>query len=356
MTTDAAQASCRADYFDGHSAAAHPVQLTIRQGQLHIDGETVSRQVPVRAVSWPERQRHGVRQAYLPDHGLLCCADAAAWDAWARASGRSDSLLVRWMQSWRLALLSMVLLMGMVVAAYRWGTPWAAQTLLAVCPPAVDAQIGSAVLETIEKQWLLPSQLPAQRQAALRAQFDQAVQRSQQARGAAPLPAWTLHFRATPERGVGANAFAIPGGHIIVTDAMVELLADRPDVLMGVLGHELGHVQQRHGMRMLVQTTLLAALSSAVIGDFSALLTAAPAVLGQLAYSRDFEFDADQAAARLMRANGLDPAAFGLLFDRIAAQRASSAGQNGRAAVELPIGLSSHPPDAERVRRLQATR
>lgn len=344
--------ACSADYFDGLRAAAHPVQLTIRQGQLHIDGEGVSRREPVRAVSWPERQRHGLRQAYLPGHGMLSCADAAAWDAWARASGLSESRVVRAMQSWRWALLSTVLMIGLLGAAYRWGTPWVASLLLAVCPPTVDEQIGDGVMANIEKQWLQPSKLSNERQAELRKRFEQAVKRSQDVPGASPLPAWQLHFRSTPERGIGPNAFAIPGGQIIVTDAMVELLADRPDVLMGVLGHELGHVQRRHGMHMLVQAGLLAALSSAVIGDFSSLLTAAPALLGQMAYSRGFEFEADESAARLMRANGNDPADFGLLFERMAAQRAGT-GKDARPAIELPIGLSSHPPDAERVRRMR---
>lgn len=344
--------ACSADYFDGLQAAARPVQLTIREGRLHIDGEGVSRQEAVRAVSWPERQRHGRRQAYLPGHGMLSCADAAAWDAWARANGLSDSRVVRAMQSWRWALVSALAIIGVLIAAYRWGTPLAAELVLAVCPPVVDETIGTSVMASIEKQWLQPTKLTADRQAALRTRFEQAVQRSQQAPGAKPLPAWSLNFRSTPERGIGANAFAIPGGQIIVTDAMVELLADRPDVLMGVLGHELGHVQRRHGMRMLVQATLLAALSSAVIGDFSSLLTAAPALLGQMAYSRGFEFEADESAARLMRANGSDPADFALLFERMAAQRGHG-GKAARPAVELPIGLSSHPPDAERVKRIK---
>ena len=354
-----------AEYFDGLTAEARPVRLSLRQGRLHITGAAVDLKFPVRAVSWPERQRHGVRQAYLPGHGMLACADAAAWDAWARAGGVSESTVVRAMQSWRWALLSLLLLVGLLAAAYRWGTPWVARGLLALCPPVVDQQIGEAVLASIEQRFLQPSKLPAERQAALRALFDKAVQRGQDARGARPLPAWSLTFRSTPEHGIGANAFAIPGGQIIVTDAMVDLLADRPDVLVGVLGHELGHVQQRHGMRLLVQATLLAALSSAVIGDFSALLTAAPALLGQMAYSRGFEFEADEAAARLMRANGSDPAAFGVLFERMAQQRGDQRGDQGgtqdgkqggkagRPAVELPIGLSSHPPDAERVRRMQ---
>ena len=50
-----------------------------------------------------------------------------------------------------------------------------------------------------------------------------------------------------------------------------------------------------------------------------------------------------------MRANGWDPAGFDVLFQRL---RAWQAGRQG-GGIELPIGLSTHPPDAERVRRMR---
>lgn len=349
------------EYFDGLQARARPVRLFIAGGQLHIAGDGVALQVPVRRVSWPERQRHGARQAYLPGHGMLSAPDAEAWDAWVRASGLHEGLTVRWMQSWQRALLAVVLLVLVLAGLWRWGLPAVASGLLALCPPSVDTKVGELVLENIEQRWLQPSKLSEARQQALRQRLREAV--AQQAKRApagtggpmttAPLE-WTLHFRGTPEKGLGANAFAVPGGHLIVTDAMVELLADRPDVLIGVLGHELGHLQHRHGMRLVVQAALLAAVSSLVIGDFSNVLAAAPVLLGQAAYSRGFEHEADEAAARLMRANGIDPVAFGVLFERLQAQRAAQ--QKDKPGIELPIGLSTHPPDAERVRRMREVR
>lgn len=343
-----------AEYFDGLHAVAHPVRLRIQDRLLHIEGvgPSLHRQVPVRRVSWPERQRHGERQAYLPDHGLLRCADATAWDAWALANGLSQGPLVAWMQSWRLALLALMLVVAAMWGGYRWGVPLAARGVLALCSPAVDEQIGTLVLQNIRERWLAPTRLAPERQAALRARFQQAVARATEAGAPLPQAGWTLHFHATRDPDFGPNAFAIPGGHLIVTDAMVELLADRPEVLMGVLGHELGHLQHRHGMRMLVQTALLGAATAALVGDISSALAAAPALLGQLAYSRGFENEADDAAAVLMKANGHDPAVFAVLFERLAAQRAKAGSKTGPPA--LPIGLSSHPPDAERIRRMQS--
>ena len=370
-----APAALTVDYFDGQQARPQPVRLVVQQGRLHIDGEGIALQVPVRQVSWPERQRHGARQAYLPGHGMLSHADATAWDAWAAASGLRPSLVVWAMQSWRGALLALVLTVAALWAGYQWGLPWGAQALVAVVPQRLDTELGALVQRTLERDILQPSRLPEAQQAAVRLAFERAAAQLARQDGAAAVPAYVLLFRAMPLRPMNpqppqppspspspspdpdpgvANALALPGGAIIVTDAMVLLLADRPDVLLGVLGHELGHLRHRHGMRLLVQASLLGAVSAAVIGDFSAVLAAAPVLFGQAAYSRNFEFEADQAAARLLRANALSPAIFGVLFDRLQTARR----QPGDGATPLPggwgPGMASHPPDAERVRRMQA--
>lgn len=400
MSSSPAGPRLAAAYFDGRSARAQPVTLHIHGDTLHIEGPGVQRQLPARRVQWPERQRHGERQAHLPEGGLLSSPDAAAWDAWFAASHvRRESLTVRWMQSWRAALGALVLTIAVLAAGYVWGLPVAAKHVAALMPARVQQQIGDAAMDSFRDEWLLPSKLSPERQAALRAQFEQAVRRTPAfAAGtstAGPTtasttspnmsPTWTLHFHATPKPGMGANAFALPGGHIVVTDDLVALLNDRPDVLMGVLGHELGHVQHQHGMRSLVQVGALSAVAALVFGDISTLLTSAPVLLGHAAYSRDFEREADRSAARLMRANGWNPADFGLLFERLRDEQAKRRQDQGEAGSKdgakdgakdgqtggqtrapkhqdkddgkdggfnLPIGLSTHPPDAERVRRM----
>jgi len=87
-----------AEYFDGRSARAVPVRLGCEAGSLAIRGAGVEHRVPLAAVVWPERTRHGPRVAELPGGASLHCTDAAAWDALARACGRRDSLVVRLQQ------------------------------------------------------------------------------------------------------------------------------------------------------------------------------------------------------------------------------------------------------------------
>ena len=330
-------------YFDGQSAQAHAVRLSVQAHELVIEGDGISRRVPLRQIRWPERQRHGTRLTYLPGHGLISHADGPGWDAWAQAQGLRDPLVVRWMQSWRGVLWALAACVLIAGATWQWGVPWAGRALVALIPASVDEVVGEQTLAGFDRQGLAPSGLAPARQAEIRAAFAAAVAR---AYPAGQAPAYGLHFRASGRMKLGPNAFALPGGAIVLTDELAELLADAPDVTTGVLAHELGHVRHRHGMRTVVQASLLAAAAGWVVGDFSSVLAAVPAVLGQQAYARDFERQADLEAITVMRANGQSPARMALLFERLGQWRAKhSAGE----ITELPIALADHPADAERM-------
>jgi len=326
------------EYFDGRSARPHQAEIQLQDGQLQLVSGLHNHQYPLGSVRWPERQRHGQRQALLPDGGVLSCADAARWDAWARASGLHDSLTVRWMQNWRLVGAALALLLAVLLMAWRWGLPLATEAALRWLPPALEQQIGSQALTQLEAHWLRPSQLPPAEQDGLRQRFAALVA---QAHAPGHAPAYQLHFRAA-SAALGPNAFALPGGDIVLTDALVQLMRDRPDAVLGVLAHELGHVRQRHGLRLAVQASLVSAAAGLVVGDFSALLGGVPALLTQQAYSRDFEREADAEARRCLLAAGISPRVMLDFFERLAQRRQHADG--------LPIAFSSHPADAERKR------
>lgn len=325
-------------WFDGQTAAAHAVVAWLADGQLHLQGEGASRSYAMAAVVWPERQRHGQRQAMLPDGSVLVATDAQAWDAWRAAAGHQDSAVVRAQQSWRGVLVAVALLCGVLFGAWRWALPWAADHAAAWVPTDVQQTLGEATLEQLDARWLTPSKLPEAQAEAIRARFAASVAR---AFPHGDAPAWHLVFRQGGKR-VGPNAFALPGGTLVLTDELVALLADAPDALQGVLAHELGHVHHAHGLRLVARASAAAAVAGLVFGDATWLLSAAPVLLVQADYSRDFEREADAYALALLHGAGLDATQMALFFDRIAARRASE------DEPELPIAISSHPSDAER--------
>lgn len=330
-----ADASVAAHFFDGRSAKAHPVRVR-REGQaVRVVGHGIDRLFPLTEVRWPERTRHGPRVAELSGGAALQAVDGAAWDAFSAALGRGDSAVVRAQQSWRWVLGSLGAIVVVLAALYAWGLPALARGVVALTPERIDRAIGEHVLGTLDDQLLQPSALPADRQARVRDHFEAMLR----AQPAGSVPAHRLEFRKSR---IGPNAFALPGGTIVLTDELVALAGDDLDAISAVLGHELGHVRHRHGMRMLVQVGALGAVASLVLGDFSSILAGAPVILGQAAYSRDAEREADAESARMMRAAGISPLAMVRFFEKLAAK-------GDREPSLLGIAIGSHPADAERI-------
>jgi Zn-dependent protease with chaperone function len=344
----------QARYFDGSSARGQPVRLELRGRELiahrleSADAADAPGAEPLRwalrRVEWPERTRHLRRVIHLKDGGSIDIDDAAAFDAWAANSGRGESWVVRAQQRWRSTLVALVLLVLAVAVGYRWGVPLLADTLVALVPGSADRAVGEAGLDTLDQRFLAPSELPPGRQQALRQALEQMLA------AAYPRPQdqvpWQLHFRKGG-KAIGPNALALPGGTIIVTDELVQLLQGHDDALLGVMAHEYGHITLRHGMRSLVRFTLISAATSVALGDFSAVVANVPAILGQLGYSRDAEREADAVAATVLRASGRSPAVMVVLFERLKTVRGAEAKGEGLGP---PIALASHPHDEERIR------
>jgi predicted Zn-dependent protease len=330
--------SIEVDYFDGRSARARRIRAHLSAGKLYLLGDGIARSLPLGEVSWPERTRRGARIAHLSDGGSLHTHDAPACDAWLDANGRGDSLVSRAQQSWRWVAAFVLVLMVLLAGVYHWGLPWMARGALSLVPESVERQLGDAALQSIGARLLRPSELAPEEQQRLRGAFEVALNK---AYPEGRLPAHRVYFH---ESSIGPNAFALPGGAIVVTDELVKLVDGDAQVIVGVLAHELGHVEHRHGMRMLVQATALTVVSSVAFGDYSGWLSTAPVLLGQAGYSRDAEREADQASVRILKAAGISPRVMLRFFEKLAEKEGE--GERSR----LGIALASHPADEERMR------
>jgi Zn-dependent protease with chaperone function len=364
QATSAPELSAR--YFDGNSARAQPVMLELHGDALKISGEGVRRTLALSEVQWPERTRHGMRVAHFKGGGSVQCDDAGAWDDWCVRSGKGESLVVRMQQSWRWVVASGVALLVLGVALQQWGLPVASRAVVAMTPVSVDTSLGEASLALIDEHMMRPSKLPRDEQARLRSALAQAA-------SAAPpgtLPAWRLVFR---QSRIGPNALALPGGTLVMTDELVELVGRDEKVITAVLAHELGHVRHRHGLRAVVQVAVMSGLAAVVLGDFSSVLASVPVLLGQASYSRDAEHEADVEAVRILRDANISPAVMVTLFDKLEEKRLKASegrkmspkegrhergDENEKEEREargggdswLGIAFASHPADADRVR------
>lgn len=150
------------------------------------------------------------------------------------------------------------------------------------------------------------------------------------------------------------NAFAMPGGVIGVHTGLI-LAANTESELASVLGHEIGHVTQRHLARMIasqkydmfkniagIALALLVARSNPQLASGAMATTAAAGIQSQLDYTREHEREADRIGMQILESGGFDVRGMPAFFTTL--QR------NNRAAESNAPGfLRTHPLTTERI-------
>lgn len=323
-----------ADYFDGQTSRAHPVRAAVEDGQLHVLGKSIELAFPLDRihVAPPAGQARGV--VHLPDARELHSADHAALLELSRLT--SSAQPERWahLLESRLhyALAALVVAVLIVFAGLRWGVPVLAEGVAHTLPVSLEKRLGKESLSLMETIYLSRSTLPATRQHDLNQQLDKLCK-------AQGCPAHRLYFRAS--RALGANAFALPGGTVVVTDQLVKLAQHDQEVL-AVIAHELGHVERRHSLRLALQSIGAGVLLVAITGDigsFSDLAAGLPSLLLQSGYSRDMEREADAYALAWLNTACIPPKRFADILGRIDKDVSDEASL-----------LHSHPGTMERIR------
>jgi Zn-dependent protease with chaperone function len=325
----------RANYFDGRSTRIRVVNLSVIGQDLVITGEDVDRHVPFSDVKVDERLGRAARRLRLKDGTFCEVRDLDALDTLLSSTAHRDGWVDLTQRRLQWVLLCLVLCAMFAVAAYKWGLPWVAAEGARRLPPAIGRLLSAQALKILDGGILLPSKIPVEQQRSLDAEFH-----------ALRLPGGgrsnsALLFRASTQ--LGANAFTLPDGTIILLDDLIRSIGDDQQTL-AVLAHELGHAHGRHGLQLLLQSSAVGALLTFYIGDISNLLAAAPAAVVQASYSQSLEREADDYGAALLVDNGMSPA---LLADALKKLAHSHAGGSTGSY------LSSHPSTDERMRHLR---
>lgn len=210
-------------------------------------------------------------------------------------------------------------------------------------PPEVETKIGNLVFGQIRTTQRLVED------PDLQARLDRLV---------APLmagvrdPRYPFSFHVVDDPTV--NAFALPGGHVVLHSGLL-LRAERPEEVLGVLGHEVAHVTKRHSLREMIQSAGLVLLAQALLGDLEGLLALAAeggTRLLDLRFSRDFEREADDTGWEYLITAGIDPAGLISFFEKLKADEREQLGSAADATDTLSF-LSTHPASEERIDRLR---
>lgn len=327
--------SFTADLFDGRASRPHRAIASFDAARLHLAGEGWDFSVPLGEVRLAPPAGSARSIAYLPSGMELHSSDTEAMRQLSAAlhSRSPERWALRLERRLLYALGALAVSLALIVSGLRWGVPLAAASVANALPASIDQRMGDEALALFDR-FLELSQLAESRRQGIAGKLS-AYCRQQ------GCPAFQLHFRHSGR--LGANAVALPGGTIIVTDTLVQL-AENDEEVLAVIAHELGHVHHRHSLRLAIQSVGAGAILVAITGDIgqlSDLVGALPTLLLQSGYSRDMEREADAYALDWLNTACISPQRFADLLQRID----KNPGNTGL--------LDSHPGSLERLERFR---
>lgn len=243
------------------------------------------------------------------------------------------------------ANLGIIGLFTLAVIAFVWavgvhGIPHAAKTIAFDMPEYVEGNLSTS-LDVLDTAFLEPSQLSNTRQAQVRLLFSEYLEAHQ-----ALKP--KVHFRS----GIGANALALPNGDIVFTDDLVNLVENDQE-LIAVLFHELGHLEHKHITRRILQDSMITLVVILLTGDIDSvdILTGIPTLIVDLAYSREFELEADRYAISMLKESAIPVDTFSIMIRRLSDHYDIDDSANKESSIS--DFLSTHPHTQDRIQQVE---
>jgi Zn-dependent protease with chaperone function len=345
-------------YADGETATVHDVRLRLGGDGIHIydaAGEAMAvwhyddlRIVEKPVAGRPVRVKNLTRdlaRLEIADHAVLGELHGLSPDI--HSIGARDPVARRRVAFW-IAAMFVLFGGGWFVLANS------APVIAAMMPIAMEERMGRTAIEQVTLifgGWKGSDELTCRDDAGQRA-----------------LEAMTARLKAVDESEYEfkvrvldipiPNAFAAPGGYIVIFDGLLDL-AESPDEVAGVLAHEMTHVTRRHATANMVRSIGLQAFIIPLLTGgtmTSEVMTGIGQMAVQASYTRDAEADADRGAVELMNRAGLKAASFTELLLRIEQKYGIRSDEDGEhpegdgGLFSIPDMLSTHPSTPDRAR------
>ena len=336
--------SFRGTFFDGSDIRGRRVDVEVNSdGALLMKDGEFSASVPAGSFSLSTRLENVPRFAHMAD-GILEVPASQEADSALRALDLAPGRFYR-AEAWlggrlRVAASVCVGLIALCLAFIFKGLPAMARYVAFAVPAGIEEQIGWASQKALTKY--ITTGQTTDDQAALNRVGEQLANLSKAAH---------THLLVTPVAVNLAfpNAFALPGGTIIVTTGLLRLgLTD--DEIAAVMAHELGHEELRHGLQSILRQSSALIVVSVVTGDLATLSSfsgSLPILLINRGYSRDFEREADAYAVDLLNKVGIDPDSLASALTKL---------EKAAGTKKVASGyFSTHPGTDERIAVIRAS-
>ena len=360
--------SINADFYDGKSARRVAATIRVVGDVVVVAREGGSMEYALSAARVQSQLKGVPCRIAFPDGAAAITDDHAGVDAMFGV-GSARTLAHRLESHLGFVFTALIGVIVAVALGYVYGVPWAAREIAQRLPDGIESQLAEASVKSLDQAIFKPSTLEENFRVETSLAFTAL-------RAATDLPT-TVRIEFRDGGWIGANALALPGGVVVVTDQLVHAMPGVEETA-AVLAHELGHVQHRHSLRHLLQSSITALAVAAIYGDvgsLTGLAVTAPTVLAHTGYSRDFEREADTFAFALLKKTGRSPAAFATAMralekshrrnDKTSTLRKKLGLPDAKPSPDTPDDadtsnkprfgyLSTHPDTADRIRAAEA--
>ena len=212
--------------------------------------------------------------------------------------------------------------------------------LVARVPPAWEQELGDSLMKDVKRQAVFVED------SRLKAKLDRAVSPL-----ISTLTSNGASFKFYIIQEPLPNAFALPGGHVLITTALLDA-ADRPEEIAGVVAHEIAHVTRKHGFRKIISSAGPFFIFRLFAGSDSGLLGAlggSSELLIRQSFSQEYELEADAVGWDSLVAARIDPHGMIEMLEKLKLI------QDNLPSDSLQVGaFQSHPATEKRIQRLEA--
>jgi len=242
-------------------------------------------------------------------------------------------------RSWKLAIGSIVLIALFIVFMLTAGANYSAALIANIMPKGTLDSISKTTFNQLDKRYLHKSNLTKEKKEKILKLFTKLTKGEKR---------YKLHFRSSPL--MGANAFALPNGDVVLLDELVFLDKDKElKGILGVLAHEKAHVVYRHALKGAIKGTIATAVISYITGDVSFIASTLPTLLVTTKYTREFEKEADIYAKDELHKIGISSKPLGKLFATLEHYRPKKTKDKTKDKFTIPEWASTHPATKDRI-------
>lgn len=248
-----------------------------------------------------------------------------------------ESRIHRMERSFSWVLGSIILTPLALIGIFKYAIPALAIVFAQYVPEPVTQLASRHTMIAMDRTLLAPSEVDAKRQQDYQQQWQSLI-----AMLDIKHKGYQIHFRKSDK--MGANAFALPDGTIVITDGLIELVDNDVELLNAILLHEIGHVEHQHSMRLVAETLVSSMAINYFFGDIGGMIeffVGMSTTVVQNQFSQKLEWQADNFALAQLEVLGKDKEHFAKAMEKLASQAPEES--------RIESLLSSHPSIKQRI-------